>query len=65
MATRDVLFEMRRVGAYVKVSALDAETGVEVSIVGNPAAGEATLKLTARRKLDYVLAKKAKGESST
>ncbi|MGE5517895.1 MAG: DUF6898 family protein [Bacteroidota bacterium] len=65
MATRDVLFEMRRVGAYVKVSAVDAETGVEISIVGNPAAGEAALKLTARRKLDYVLAKKAKGESTT
>lgn len=56
---RDVLFEMRRVGAFVKVSAIDADTGTEVSIVGNPAAGEAMLKRTALRKLEYVLKKNA------
>ncbi|HLO75288.1 MAG TPA: hypothetical protein VK196_02380 [Magnetospirillum sp.] len=60
MATRrEVLFEFRRIGAYVKVSALDAETGTEVSIVGDAAAGEARLKMTAQRKLEYVLAKNA------
>lgn len=64
MTAREVLFEMRRVGAYVKVSALDAETGTEVSIVGNPAAGEAMLKLTARRKLEYVMAKNAAAAAS-
>lgn len=64
MTAREVFFEMRRVGAYVKVSALDAETGTEVCIVGNPAAGEAMLKLTARRKLEYVLAKNAAAETS-
>lgn len=56
---RDVLFEMRRVGAFVKVSAIDADTGTEVSIVGNPAAGDAMLRRTALRKLEYVLAKNA------
>lgn len=59
MAARQVYFEFRRVGAYVKVSAIDALTGTEVSIVGNPAASEALLKRTALQKLEYVLAKQA------
>ncbi|MCR6632198.1 MAG: hypothetical protein NVV74_20310 [Magnetospirillum sp.] len=57
MSARDVLFEFRRIGNYVKVSALDAETGVEVSIVGDAAAGEMRLKQTAQKKLEYVMAK--------
>lgn len=35
-APRQVYFEVRRVGAYVKVSAIDGETATEVSIVGDP-----------------------------
>ena len=31
-----VLFEFIRVGAYVKVIAVDERTGIEVSIVGDP-----------------------------
>ncbi|MBI1778886.1 MAG: hypothetical protein HYR63_26405 [Proteobacteria bacterium] len=54
---REVLFEFHRVGAYVKVSAVDAKTGVEVSIVGAAGAGEAMLKRTALSKLIYVLRK--------
>lgn len=61
MAAREVLFEFRRVGAYLKVSAIDAVSGLEVSIVGNPAASEAMLKRTALQKLEYVLAKQASG----
>lgn len=57
MAAREVLFEFRRVGAFMKVSAIDADSGTEVSIVGDPAAGEAMLKRTAQRKLEYVLNK--------
>ena len=57
----EVLFELRRVGAYVKVSAIDAETGTEVCIVGDPKVGEAHLKRTARRKLEYVMAKQQQG----
>ncbi len=60
MAAREVLFEMRRIGAYVKVSAIDAATGTEISIVGDAAAGELRLKQTALRKLEYVLNKNAK-----
>lgn len=58
---RQVLFEFIRMGAYVKVSAIDTETNTEVSIVGPPAAGEAALKATALKKLHYVLDKKQRG----
>lgn len=54
-----VIIEFVRVGAYVKVSAVDPVSLVEVSIVGNPASGETVLKRTVIRKLKYVLAKKA------
>lgn len=57
MAAREVLFEFRRIGAYVKVSAIDCLSGLEVSIVGDAKAGEVRLKQTALRKLEYVLAK--------
>ena len=53
-----VIIEFIRVGAYVKVSAVDPLSMIEVSIVGNPASGEAMLKRTAIRKLKYVLEKK-------
>jgi hypothetical protein len=55
---REVIFEFVRVGHAVKVSAIDAATGTEVSIVGDPTAGEAALKRLAERKLDYVLARR-------
>lgn len=56
-SSREVYFELRRVGNYVKVCAFDAETLTEVSIVGDPAASVERLKQTALRKLEYVLAK--------
>lgn len=55
---REALIEFRRVGAYVKASAVDPETLTEVSIVGDPATGEAGLTRAAVRKLDYVLARR-------
>jgi hypothetical protein len=55
---RDVIFEFVRVGHAVKVSAIDSVTGTEVSIVGDPAVGEAALKRLAERKLEYVLARR-------
>jgi Domain of unknown function (DUF6898) len=57
---REVILEFHHVGNSVKVTAIDPETLIEVSIVGSPAAGEEVLKQTALRKLDYVLAKRAK-----
>lgn len=56
---REVIFEFLRVGTAVKVTAVDVETGIEASIVGDPTAGEATLKRLARQKLDYVRAKQS------
>lgn len=57
---REVIFEFVRIGGAVKVTAVDTATGVEATIVGDPAAGTAMLERVARRKLDYVLAKRAR-----
>ena len=58
---REIIFEFFTIGTSVKVTAVDATTGVEVSIVGDPAAGEAALKRLAKQKLDYVLSRRAAG----
>ncbi|HEY3919809.1 MAG TPA: hypothetical protein VGL83_18610 [Stellaceae bacterium] len=52
---REVIFEFIRVGAALKVTAVDAETGIEASIVGDPNADEASLRRVAKQKLDYVM----------
>jgi hypothetical protein len=54
---REVLFEFQRVGNAVKVCALDVQTQVEISIVGDSRAPQAHLKAVALRKLLYVLAR--------
>ena len=54
---REALIEFHQVGAYVKVSAVDPDSLTEVSIVGDPAAGQAALEQVALRKLEYVLAR--------
>ena len=62
MARRgDVIIEFYHVGAYVKVSAVDTATYTEVSIVGDPACSEETLKRAAIRKLEYVLNRDRRG----
>ncbi len=59
MARRgEVIIEFYRVGAFVKVSAVDTATLTEVSIVGDPACGDEALKRAVVRKLEYVLARK-------
>ena len=57
----EVIIEFHRIGNSVKVTAVDPESQVEVSIVGPPGAGEETLKRTAIRKLEYVLDKRRSG----
>ena len=47
----EVLIEYYRVGAYVKVSAIDPATRTEVSIVGDPKRSEAELARVALNKL--------------
>lgn len=56
---REVYFEIRRVGAYLKVTAIDSLTGTEVSVVGPATGSHAQLKATAMRKLRYVLDKQS------
>ena len=53
-----VIIEFVKVGAYVKVSAIDPTTRVEVSIVGDPLVSQAKLEQTAVKKLKYVLNKR-------
>jgi hypothetical protein len=55
---REVIFEFVRVGAAVKMTAVDTATGLEATIVGDPTAGEASLRRLARQKLDYLLARR-------
>ena len=55
----EVIIEFYRVGAYVKVSAVDPVTLTEVSIVGAPEVGEAALTRAAIKKLTYVLERRA------
>ena len=58
---REVILEFRQIGNAVKVTAVDPETLVEVSIMGSAASGEETLRRAALRKLDYVLRKRQGG----
>lgn len=52
------IVEFIQMGAYVKVTAIDPLTGKEVSMVGDPNAGNERLKELAVQKLEYVLNKK-------
>lgn len=56
----EVLFEYIPMGAYVKVCAIDAKTGTEVSIVGDARASQNELQRTALKKLEFVMSKKQK-----
>lgn len=60
----EVLYEFVTIGAYVKVTAVDAQTGLEVSIVGSPLAGERLLKDIARKKLVHVREKRERQKKS-
>lgn len=59
MTTRpsEVLFEFQQVGDYLKVSAIDPATNIEVSIVAAPRMDRAALKQAALKKLIYVIEK--------
>ncbi len=61
---KEILLELYQVGNAIKVTAVDPETLIEVSIVGDPAAGEQALKQAAINKLEYVLRKRRRGGSS-
>lgn len=54
-AQQDIIIELHQFGSYTKVSAIDAATGVEVSVIGASASPESVLRNAAVRKLQYVL----------
>lgn len=63
VALQRVLFEFVRMGKAVKVTAIDPQTGTEVSMVGDSHAGPEALKQLAKRKLEYVIAKRQQNGS--
>jgi hypothetical protein len=54
---REVYFEFTAIGAVVKVAAIDAQTGLEVSVMGPVGAPRADLQRLALQKLRARLAK--------
>ena len=58
LSGRDVIIEFFPLGAYIKVSAMDAQTLTEISIQGPVSAPRETLKRNALKRLEYVLKKK-------
>ena len=56
-ASQTVYFEFVPAGASVRVTAIDAATGTEATIIGPANAGRAVLERTALAKLRYVLAR--------
>ena len=55
---REVYLEFRVQGAFVKVTAIDPQTGTEASIVGPSTAPRAALEQAALKKLSYIQTKK-------
>ena len=49
---REVYFEFTAIGRTVKVSAIDAATGFEVSVIGPASASQADLERLALQKLN-------------
>ncbi|MFC3677353.1 DUF6898 family protein [Ferrovibrio xuzhouensis] len=58
----DAIVEFRRIGAALKVVAIDPATGTEVSMVGDPRLSRQELARLAVRKLQYVLNKQQQGQ---
>ncbi len=56
----EVLFEYIQIGAIMKVTAVDAQSGTEVVIQGPASTPQSLLQRTALTKLRYVLDKKGK-----
>ncbi len=54
----EVYIETQQIGQLVKVSAIHAKTGIEVSIQGPASASQNELETIAINKLKYVMAKK-------
>ena len=55
---REVIIEFQPIGQIVKVSAMDTQSLIEVSIQGPANAGQEMLKRNALKRLEYVMKKK-------
>ena len=55
---REIIIEFHTIGAFMKVSAIDAKTLTEISIQGPATAPQAMLQRNALKRLEYVLKKK-------
>jgi hypothetical protein len=55
----DIILEIRRIGNTQKVSAIDEETGTEVSFMAPASAAKVDIERLARAKLTYVINKKS------
>ncbi len=55
----EILFEFHRIGSYLKVMAIDAETATEVAVVGPATGSLELLKRTAINKLHFVMRRDA------
>jgi hypothetical protein len=59
MAEREILIETRRIGIFLRVTAVDAETGLEVVFQAPASTSSQSLQRVAASKLRYVMQKKA------
>ncbi|WP_417826680.1 DUF6898 family protein [Thalassospira povalilytica] len=55
--SNEIYFELRQVGAYLRCTAIDGKTGVEVTVAGPVSRNPEQLKRVAAQKLEYVLKK--------
>ncbi len=62
---RDILIEIVRVGDSVKLTAIDAETGVEAVVIGPAHAARADLEKLAVNKLQRMLDKRGDNDRPT
>jgi hypothetical protein len=59
LVPKEIYVEFVVLGNTVKATAIDPETGEEASVIGPANAAQSTMAQAARRKLEYVLKKKA------
>ncbi|MEM7621095.1 MAG: serine hydroxymethyltransferase [Pseudomonadota bacterium] len=59
---QEIYFEFTQIGNAIKVAAIDAKTGVEVSVMGSQAYDQAYLESLAMRKLQRRMAELQKGK---
>jgi hypothetical protein len=56
--TKEILIETQRIGNSLRVTAVDAESGTEISFQAPASIGREGLKMLATNKLRYVMSKK-------